>query len=305
MASGGGQLPVVMHDVMHDRSFANPRRVAAFLAAALWIAAPSALAQARRLVDLTIPDAGAVQRLSLMDGSQAYGRVESIETDSIVFRTLGGVVMSVPRETIVDLRVVKGQMVQGTFLPEDPHSSRLMFAPTARSLRRGEGYFGVYYFLPFVQVGVTDRLSVGGGTPLVFGDGAHPVWFTPKVQLLARKNAQVAAGLIHITGVEDFNAGIAYGVTTLGPDENAATIGLGYAYSGHSGRGILMIGGEHRQSRRIKWITENWFWGGDEPGFLSGGVRFLGERLSADLSLVVPLTDEAIAFPLVSFAWHF
>lgn len=256
-------------------------------------------------MDVHVPAAGEIQRLTLSDGSQIFGQVESIETDSIVFRSIAGGVITVPQANIADLRTVEGRVVAGEFLPHDSHNTRLMFAPTARSLRRGEGYVGFYYIFPFVQVGVTDRLSLGGGTPLIFGDGAHPVWFTPKLQLIARKNAQVAAGVIHITGVEDFNAGIAYGVTTLGPEDKAATIGLGYAYSGDDRSAILMIGGEHRQSRRIKWITENWFWQGGGNGFISGGVRFLGERLSADVSLIVPLVDETIVFPIVSFAWSF
>jgi hypothetical protein len=156
-----------------------------------------------------------------------------------------------------------------------------------------------------VQVGVTDRFSLGGGTPLFFGDGDRPVWFTPKIQIVSRRNAQIAVGVIHITGIEEFNAGIAYGVTTIGREDTAATIGLGYAYSGDDRSAILMVGGDHRQSRRIKWITENWFWRGGGNGFVSGGVRFLGERLSADVSLVVPLVDDAFAFPIVSFAWSF
>src|SRR6185503_12606832 len=131
-------------------------------------------------------------------------------------------------------------------------------------------------------------------------DDAHPVWFTPKLQLIARKNAQVAVGVIHITGAEDLNAGIAYGVTTLGSDSNAATIGLGYAYSGSHRSEILMIGGEHRASRRFKLITENWLWRGSARGFVSGGVRVLGEHLSADISLLVPLIDDAFVFPVLS-----
>jgi len=262
--------------------------------------------QVRHAIDLQIPPEGVVQRLTLSDESQLFGRVESIDDDSIVFRSIADVVIRVPRASILDLRATSGRTVNGAFLPHDPHNNRLMFAPTARSLRRGEGYFGVYYVLPFVQVGVTDRFSIGGGTPLFFGEGAHPVWFTPKVQVLSRKHVQAAAGVLHITGIEDLEAGIAYGVTTIGSDDSAATIGFGRAYSGHGGGGILMIGGEHRQSRRIKWITENWFWRGEARGFVSGGVRFLGERLSADLSLVVPLVDDAaVAFPIVSFAWHF
>jgi hypothetical protein len=264
-----------------------------------------AAAQATSVVEIDVPAAGVVQRLTLSDGNQIFGQVESIETAAIVFRSLGGVVMTVPRANIVDLRVARGQVVDGEFLPQDSHDTRLMFAPTGRSLRRGEGYVGFYYILPFVQVGLTDRLSVGGGTPLFFGDGDRPVWLTPKLQIVSRRNAQVAVGVIHITGIEEFNAGIAYGVTTIGRENNAATIGLGYAYSGDDRSAILMVGGEHRQSRRIKWITENWFWPDGGNGFVSGGVRFVGERLSADVSLVVPLIDEPFAFPIVSFAWSF
>jgi len=271
---------------------------AALLAVLVWLIPHTSFGQ-------TLTD-GTVQRLILSDGSQVYGRVEASDEFQVTFRTIADVVMTVPRSRIVDLRVVEGRVVAGSFEPADPHSNRLMFAPTARSLRKGEGYFGVYYVLPFVQVGVTDRVSIGGGTPLFFGDGAHPVWFTPKVQVVSGRRVQAAAGLIHLTGIEGINAGIAYGVTTIGSDSDAMSIGLGYGYSGRrSGRPILMVGGEHRQSRRIKLITENWYWGGDAPGFVSGGVRFLGERLSADVSLVVPLASETVAFPIVSFAWHF
>jgi hypothetical protein len=54
-------------------------------------------------------------------------------------------------------------------------------------------------------------------------------------------------------------------------------------------------------------MTENWLWpNSDVHGFVSGGIRFLGERLSADLAIIVPLTEEDFfAFPLVSFAWRF
>jgi hypothetical protein len=261
--------------------------------------------QARQRVDLQVPVPGEIQRLTLSDGSEIFGRVESIGADSIVFKSIAGAAMTVPQSNIADLRIVKGTLVEGEFLPEDSHNTRLMFSPTARSLRRGEGYVGFYYIFPFVQVGVTDRFSLGAGTPLIFSGGTRPVWFTPKLQVIAREKVQVAAGVIHITGFDDFNAGIGYGVTTFGSDSNSATVGLGYAYIGDNRAPILMVGGEHRASRRIKFITENWLWRGGGRGFVSGGVRFLGERLSADASLVVPLVEGAVVFPVLSFAWRF
>ena len=270
---------------------------------------PNDAEQAKHVVDVRVPDEGVMQRLTLTDGSQIFGRVESFDGDVLVFRSLSGVELKAARTEIADLRIVSGRVVAGEFQPTDSHNTRLLFAPTARSLKKGEGYFGVYEItLPFVQVGVTDRLSIGGGTPLFFGGGSeHPFWFTPKFQVLATDKAQAAVGIIHVTGF-DHNAGIAYGVTTLGTPEQALTVGLGYAYSdGQRERApIVMIGGEYRASRRIKLVSENWLWRGS-TGFVSGGIRFLGERVSADLGFIVPLVDaeEAIAFPLVSFAWHF
>jgi hypothetical protein len=265
--------------------------------------------QARHVVDLRIPSAGVVQQLTLSDGSRLYGHVESIDGPTMTFRTIGGATMSVATSDIVDLREAKGRVVNQEFQPRDSHDTRLFFAPTARSLPRGEGYVGVYeVVLPFVQVGLTDRISVGGGTPLIFSGDVHPFWFTPKIQLVALENAQVAVGVMHLTGLGAGtpDGGIAYTVATVGSSDQSATVGLGYAYSGDHRAPILMIGGETRTSRRIKFMTENWFWAEDgASGFVSGGVRFLGDRLSADLAIMVPLVKNTVAFPFVSFAWRF
>jgi hypothetical protein len=276
-----------------------------FATAGVSAAAPVDL-QPGHVIDVRVPDAGLTQRLTLKDGSQILGRVESIEGSTIVFRSLGGVTVTIDRTDTSDLRVASGRVVNGEFLPTDSHNTRLLFAPTGRALRKGEGYFGVYEVtLPFVQVGVTDRFSMGAGTPLFFGfDAERPFWFTPKLQVLATERAQAAIGVIHITGFNE-NAGIAYGVATFGSSDQALTAGLGYGYSGGHRTPILMIGGDLRQSRRIKLVTENWLSAGG-LSFLSGGVRFLGERLTADFGLMVPLVGEGVtAFPLVSFAWHF
>lgn len=39
---------------------------------------------------------------------------------------------------------------------------------------------------------------------------------------------------------------------------------------------------------------------------MSAGVRFMGQRLSADLGLATPLgLDEFFVFPMVNFVWTF
>ena len=66
-----------------------------------------------------------------------------------------------------------------------------------------------------------------------------------------------------------------------------------------------MVGGEHRVSRRMKLITENYAF--KRGAILSAGVRFLGEQLSADLGVFTPVTGEDIFVlaPIVNFVWTF
>ena len=114
--------------------------------------------------------------------------------------------------------------------PVDPNQSRLFFGPTGRSLGKGQVYLGVYEFvMPFVQVGVTDWLSIGGGTPLVFGfeeDGLdRPFWITPKLRVFNGKNTQVSAGLFQGFG-GGAKPGLAYGVVTSGGPRASVTAAL-------------------------------------------------------------------------------
>jgi hypothetical protein len=67
---------------------------------------------------------------------------------------------------------------------------------------------------------------------------------------------------------------------------------------------MAMIGAEHRITRGMKILSENYIFNGG--GILTGGVRWLGERFSADLALVAPTDGGAIvAFPLVNVVYSF
>jgi hypothetical protein len=280
------------------------------LAALLMFPAVAAHAQttAARIIEIPAPEV--TQELELNDGSSVIGRVESVGEGRFVFRTTSGVEMTVDVTTVRSLKPVTGRIVKGELWRADPNPTRLFFAPTGRSLKQGEAYFGVYeVLLPFVQVGITDRISMGAGTPLIFGDFERPFWITPKVQLLERGSTAVAAGVMHFFNMDDANVGIAYGVVTQGSADSALTIGVGYAYErtdeDDAGAGVLMIGGEHRVSRRVKFVTENYVFKGG--GFVSGGVRFFGEKLSADFGLVMPLFEdtETVPFPMINIVRKF
>lgn len=251
-----------------------------------------------------------LMQLVLKDGSRMYGIVERETDDEIVFRTHVGASLTVRRDSIASLKKVSGSIFEGEFLPPDPNATRLFFAPTGRSLPKGQTYVGVYEFLmPFVQVGITDRISFGGGTPLLFGFGEgsdRPFWITPKVQLLDTRSTQVAAGVMHVFAGHDDGGGIAYTVVTRGNDVRSFTGGAGLAYGRDGSRApVVMLGGDGRITRSMKVVTENYVWKGGK-GVVSGGVRFIGERLSADLGLVVPFGIDALfVFPVINFVYVF
>jgi hypothetical protein len=248
-----------------------------------------------------------VQELLLKDGSRVYGQIERESDTEIVFRTTSGAALTTPRTRIVSLRSVVGRTVRGEFRREDPNSTRLAFGPTARAIPRGQAYLGVYQGLaPFVQVGVTDRFSVGGGTPLIFSvnDWDRPYWVTPKLQVFAGNGNYASVGVLHAFAGDD-SAGIGYGVFTKETSGGAFTLGAGAAYSSHGVQSaVAMVGGEAPAGRNIKWITENYAWDGAVVS--SGGFRFFGEKLAADLVLAIAFTDgSAFAFPVVNFVYRF
>jgi hypothetical protein len=52
-------------------------------------------------------------------------------------------------------------------------------------------------------------------------------------------------------------------------------------------------------------MTENYVWQSGD-GVVSGGVRFLGDHVSADVGLAFPIgTGEFFAFPVVNFVYVF
>lgn len=193
----------------------------------------------------------------------------------------------------------------------DANTTRLFFAPTGRTLAKGEGYVGVYEaVLPFVQVGITNGITLGGGTPLFFGlESGHPFWLTPKVAIVRGPRVNVAAGVLHFVNVTDSgSSGIAYGVATVGSPDASITAGAGWTYSSFEDDGnttaLVMVGGERRIGPRLKLMTENYVH--EDGGLVCVGVRFLGDRLSADLGLASPIgEDHLIVFPMVNFVWRF
>ena len=246
--------------------------------------------------------------IRLTDGSVLFARVTEVESETIVLVTSAGARLEVERSQIREARVAEGRLVEGEFWREDQNLSRLFFTATGRALDKGKAYVGTTLIvLPWVAVGVSDRVTLAAGAPLFFSEAQ---WFyvAPKVQLVRTPTAQISVGTLLVV-IDDERVGINYGVGTFGTPDNSLTVGLGFGFAGDdfSSQPVAMIGGEALVSRRIKLITENYFLPGETGVLFSGGLRIIGERFSTDLALAGGAGDGDFfcCVPLVSFSYAF
>jgi len=225
--------------------------------------------------------------------------------------------VSLDRTQIQSMRAARGRIVDGLFLPEDPNRTRLFFSPTARPLERGETYVSNYIlFFPFAGIGVTDRFSLAGGTPILPGNMGDLFYLAPTYTVARRPGLDLAVGALAFfvtRELDEGSAGILYGAGTLGDPDRALTAMAGWGFSLGGGDSridsnpVPMAGGEVRTGEHTKFLIENWFviGGGSTEGILVGGIRSFGERPSADLGLGMGLDrhDSFCFLPLVNFVY--
>lgn len=230
------------------------------------------------------------RKILLLDGSEIIGTLESAVGDTLMVLSAGGLLIAIPDDKIERIAELRGEFVGGELVRHDPNTTRLFFAPTARSIKSGCGYFADYIiFFPTVAYGITDNIAISGGVSLIPG-AKRQVWFlAPKISYNISPALDTAIGAFLLDPPGDENSELlGYGVMTYGDRRQSLT--LGYALSLESNsedNHILIVGGDLQLSNRIKLITENWiFLHEDKPQVFSAGIRFFGERMAVDLALI-------------------
>lgn len=170
------------------------------------------------------------------------------------------------------------------------NGTRMFFAPTARNLRKGEGYVqNIDLFLFGANYGITDNISLGVLLPIIPGLGAGVLAVTPKVSVPVNEKFNIGGGVLYARAFgfnESGGAGIGYGVATYGSADNNATLGLGYAFvdGERESTPIVVIGGATRISRRFSLLNETYIAGDGFLGLIGG--RLAATRLSGSLGFV-------------------
>lgn len=247
--------------------------------------------------------AAPLYRVETVEGNRYLGTLVSENEREVVVDTRGAGEVTLRREDVATMREVnRSRLRDGEYWFENPFATRHFFAPTAIGLRGGRGYYqNTWVLLNDVNYGVTDNVSVGGGTvPLfLFGASATPVWLLPKVSVSTpRENLHLGAGALvgTIAGEESGGAGIVYGLSTIGSREKNFTIGVGYGYAGSewSRTPAVNLSTMLRIGRTTYFLSENYFFPGTEGanGVISAGVRWAPEDFAVDFGLFRPVAAE-------------
>jgi hypothetical protein len=252
-------------------------------------------------------------RITLADESELIGTIVQRDSTSLIFKTVGNITITIPNNQIRTIEYLSGKIIGGKYVASDPNRTRLLFAPTARPVEAGQGYFSVsQIFFPMLAVGIENVVTLAGGISLFPVASNQLVYFAPKVTPLNREDLTVGAGLFYLKSTDSGTDGLGfyYGVGTYGREDRAITVGLGWGFSGTdvSDKPVFLLGGEQSLSNSIKLITENWIVPDSEVDLLSLGIRFFGEKLAADIGLIYPSGSRITGFPFfpwVGFVYNF
>lgn len=219
---------------------------------------------------------GAIYQVTLHNKTSFKGTLVGITLTTADFDTpdLGRITV---QRADIQRYIILNTGKNGRLRDDIGNGTRLFFAPTARNLRKGEGYAqNIDIFLLGANYGITDNFSVGLLASAFPGIGLSNqiVAFTPKLTapVSAKWNVGVGALVARIPNFdtdEGFAAGIAYGLATYGTADDNLTMGLGYGFSGQGGFGrtpVVLLGGAKRVTNRLSVVSENYIFAQNNGG---------------------------------------
>ncbi len=260
------------------------------------------------------------RRVVLTDGRAVVGTVTDETADPVMVTTASGIEQRIPRARIARIE----SLADGWHVRVDPTRTRLVVSPTGRTLgRRGQTRLGLLsVVIPNVTHAVTSTVDVGGAGVFVFGDGGGGLLVPGiKAQVVRAPGLDVAFGASLAiplgAGLDGSVAVTPYLAATVGSQTRAATVGVTGLIGGSYESGdvelaegvLLSLGGESQVSSSVKLLGEVLvpIGDGDSGVLVVPGVRFFGDRFSADVFGFVAVFDtDTYGFaPLGSFTYNF
>ena len=211
--------------------------------------------------------------IKMENGDEYKGTVSKKDSETIVLKTVNGEISLIA----TNVRSIENYDYEGIFEFPNPHDTRYFFGPLVTG--------------NFVNYGITENFSIGGGFEFISTINGNPIWFlTPKVGFEVKENIHVGGGLFIAGFAAAGTATLGYGVVTFGDSETNLSIGAGYGLvDGElSDNPAIMFSGTHRVSKSISLLSENYVL----PNSLEGvsylgihGIRILSKNNAFDIGL--------------------
>lgn len=259
-------------------------------------------------------DSAHVAQLRTRQGDRLSGRIVAVDDDTVRILTRGGT-LSLARAEVSEWRELPAGAVRpdGRVWHPNPNATRLLFAPTARTLRRGEGYVAnKYLFVIDGAGGVTDDVTIGGGITILPSEDPsdNVVMALAKVGLVQTEQVQVAVGGLAARAGFDGGGtfGILFGVLSTGGEDSNLSLGVGYGFvdDAMADSPAIMLGGQLRVAERLSLITENYVMPDVDHPLFSYGIRLFGEKVSVDFAFInTPDSGIPLGLPFLGAALKF
>ena len=267
---------------------------------------------------------GATVVVILKDGSQVNGELVSENAGTIVIRTEAMGEVTLDRTKIKSITKVSGEnLKKGKIWFENPNPYRYLLGNSAiPKPKKTATYQNVWIFFNSFSYAPTNFLDLSGGFEMfsllsASSDAPYFFYLNPKVSTKVAKDFYVGGNIFYLNsfanhGENDFyGLGSLNGFATYGNTNKNITgsLGWGFVNGTFEAKPIISVGGMIRASRRIGFVSENWFIpdAGDEIGYyglFSYGIRFMSPKVSIDLAFINNgdiVETIPIGFPFLDF----
>ena len=269
------------------------------------------------------------------DGTIIHGSFVKSESGNIYITDDKGEEVYIPKVMIAQRHIATEENYKnGEYFFPNLHDTRYFFSPSAFGLEKGEGYYNnAYYMMWQFQYGITDNISLGGGSTL----WGFPATINLKYSDNISDNLNYSFGYFYVGDLfNTINNGevnllsMPYALITKGSKEKNISLGLSYNFakpfndnfnyeSGfRSQRLVLNVGAISRLSRRYAFVFEGWFMNPENLFFMGGpGIRYFSKvkRITAsngagaktvDFQIFIMANDgDNVVLPMIGRSWRF
>ena len=265
--------------------------------------------------------------ITTTDGSEIIGTISKETESEYTIETASGIIITIPRESVVKIDEFKGKMKDGKLYRPDPNKSLYLFSPSAFPIGKNNKYCRDFCVLfPSFNYGFSDVVSAQAGFFWIPGLGIDEIPLIGSLKASIYNNAKFAlAGgamymripTISIDDEDDLHlgGGFLFATGTYGDQFNHASLSLGWGFARGNDewemmeRPIFVLAGNKRVSQSIALVTETWIWSEIEFGYIpiSLSARFLGKRIATDVGMLFTFEtiSEGLPFPIINFTYHF